>query len=116
MNNVTTINTLLVDIFNSVLKIEEKALWEGPFKDVSITEVHTIEAIGLHEKRTMSEVANKLNITLGTLTTAINNLARKDYVERNRDEVDKRVVLISLTKKGRWNAFWTSRQYRNISN
>ncbi len=102
MANVTNINTLLVDIFNSVLKFEEKALWEGPFNDVSITEVHTVEAIGLDEKKKMSEIAKKLNITLGTLTTAINNLSRKGYVERVKDNFDKRVVFIRLTKKGRF--------------
>ncbi len=102
MSSVTTVNELLVEIFNSVLKIEEKALLEGPFEDVSVTEVHTIEAIGLKDKKKMSEIAKKLNITLGTLTTAINNLSRKGYVERVKDEFDKRVVLITLTKKGRF--------------
>ncbi|MFV0441620.1 MAG: MarR family winged helix-turn-helix transcriptional regulator [Lachnospirales bacterium] len=102
MSNLYNINEMLVEIFNCVLKIEEKALLEGPFKDISVTEVHTLDAIGLHSKKTMSEVAKKLNITLGTLTTSINNLVRKEYVVRNKDEFDKRVVLVSLTKKGRY--------------
>lgn len=45
------INKLLVDSFNDVLIIEEKALKNGPFNDVSITEVHTVEAIGMYEKK-----------------------------------------------------------------
>ncbi len=45
------INKLLVDSFNDVLIIEEKALKNGPFNDVSITEVHTVEAIGMYDER-----------------------------------------------------------------
>ena len=49
----------------------------------------------------MSEIANSLNITVGTLTTAINKLIKKDYVERKRIETDRRVVLVQLTRKGK---------------
>ena len=37
----------------------------------------------------------------GTLTTAINNLLKKGYVNRKRGEKDRRVVYISLSEKGR---------------
>ena len=49
----------------------------------------------------MSEVAQDLGITVGTLTTAINRLIKKGYVERSRIEEDRRVVLVELTKKGK---------------
>ena len=45
------INRLLVETFNDILTIEEKSLREGAFNNVSITEVHTVEAIGLHTKK-----------------------------------------------------------------
>ena len=45
--------------------------------------------------------AGDLNITVGTLTTAINNLLKKGYVNRKRGEKDRRVVYISLSEKGR---------------
>ena len=95
------LNELLVEIFKDILEIEQKALNEGKFSDLSITEIHTIEAIGMYKPRTMSEVASALDITVGTLTTAINNLVKKEYVERKRIEEDRRVVLIQLTKKGK---------------
>lgn len=98
---INVLNELLVDIFNDILTIEQRALSEGEFKDLSITEIHTIEAIGMYEARSMSEVAKDLKITVGTLTTAINNLVKKDYVERKRVEEDRRVVLIQLTKRGK---------------
>lgn len=102
MNKSTTIiNLLLVELFNDVLKIEEQSLKDGPISDLSITEIHTLEAIGMYDEKTMSEVAQNLKITVGTLTTAINKLIKKGYVERKRIEEDRRVVLIKLTKKGK---------------
>ncbi|WP_315067158.1 MarR family transcriptional regulator [uncultured Clostridium sp.] len=102
MNKSTTmINEILVQLFNDVLQIEEQSLKNGIFSDVSITEVHTIEVIGMYNERTMSEVAQKLKITVSTLTTAINKLIKKGYVERKRIEEDRRVVLVKLTKKGK---------------
>jgi DNA-binding MarR family transcriptional regulator len=97
----SVLNELLVEIFNDILLIEQTALQTGELKDLSVTEIHTIEAIGMYTPRNMSEVAADLNITVGTLTTAINRLISKGYVERKRIEEDRRVVQIQLTKKGK---------------
>ena len=40
-------------------------------------------------------------VTLGTVTTSLNNLERKGYIERVRSTKDRRVVHLYLTKKGR---------------
>ena len=95
------LNELLVQLFNDILQIEEKSLKNGPLSDLSVTELHTIEAIGMYKERTMTEVAQDFKITVGTLTTAINKLIKKGYVDRKRIEEDRRVVLIHLTKKGK---------------
>ena len=94
------LNKLLVQLFNDILQIEEKSLKNTQFTDLSITEIHTIEAIGLDRSRTMGEIAHDLRITVGTLTTAITKLIKKGYVERKRIEEDRRVVLVNLTSKG----------------
>jgi len=95
------INELLVTIFNDIVQIEQRTLKAGALNDLSVTEIHTIEAIGMYTPRNMSEVAADLKITLGTLTTAINKLIKKGYVGRNRIEEDRRVVQVQLTKKGK---------------
>ena len=95
------LNKLLVQIFNDILEIEEETLKKGVLNDLSVKEIHTIEAISMYEERTMSEVAQDLKITVGTLTTAVNKLIKKGYVERKRIEEDRRVVLIKLTKRGK---------------
>lgn len=99
--NLATVNDYLVSVFNDILVIEESELKKSQFNDLSITEMHTIEAIGMYKKKTTTEVAKELQITVGTLTTAINRLVKKGYVERLRSEDDRRVVKLSLTKQGK---------------
>lgn len=96
-----TLDDLLSDTFNSILRIEERSLDNRLTHGLTITEVHTIVAIGLHERNPMNVVAARLNVTLATLTTAVGKLAKKGFVERVRCEDDRRKVLVSLTKKGR---------------
>ena len=103
MNNKTEeiLNRLLVQLFNDILHIEKKSMKNTDFDNLSITEIHTIEAIGMEGNRTMGEIAHDLRITVGTLTTSINRLIKKGYVERKRIEEDRRVVLVSLTESGK---------------
>ena len=96
-----TINGYLVDVFNQMLDIEESSLAQSQFNDLSIKEMHAIEAIGMYSEHTTTEVANKLNVTVGTLTVAVNALVKKGYVVRLKSEADRRIVILGLTKKGR---------------
>ena len=91
----------LVRIFENVVLTEEKSLQAGYFKDLSIAEMHTLTAIGPYEARTMTNTAEDLGITTGTLTVAIDRLVKKGYVHRERDKRDKRIVRISLTREGK---------------
>jgi len=95
------LNSILVNLFNDILNIEEKALITEEFKGISVTDMHIIEAIGVMEQRTMSKIAKTLGVTMGTLTIGVNGLVKKGYVERNRSQKDRRIVYASLTVKGK---------------
>lgn len=99
--NYQLVNDYLTSIFNNVLVIEESSLRGSQFKDVSIKEMHTIDVIGTTPNATPSDISKELLVTLGTVTTSLNNLERKGYIERRRSSIDRRVVHLSLTKKGR---------------
>ena len=101
MNREELLNQLLVMTFNEIMDAENRALITGAFKEISINDVHIIDAVGIAEPRNMSTVAKKMSVTVGTLTTAINNLVKKGYVLRERGREDRRVVYISLSEKGR---------------
>ena len=95
-----TINHVLVKLINEIWELEEKAIITDEFKDLTNNDMHVIEAIGLGEGKNMSSIARQLNITVGSLTTAMNSLVNKKYVERHRSEEDRRVVFVKLTSKG----------------
>ena len=95
-----TINDVLVELINNIWELEGNAVITDEFKDITNNDMHVIEAIGIGKGENMSAVAKKLNITLSSLTTAVNSLVRKAYVERQRSSEDRRVVEIRLTEKG----------------
>ena len=95
------LDDLLVGTFNSILRIEEKALTNRLTEGLTITEIHTLSAVGLYDNNTMSTTAEKLGVTQATLTTAINKLEKLGFVTRVRSDEDRRRVLLSLTADGR---------------
>ena len=96
-----TFHEVLVKLFNEIMDIEAKAIITPEFKDITNNDMHVIEAVGIEEPRNMSSVAKSLSITVGTLTISVNNLVKKGYIHRVRSNEDRRVVLISLTDKGK---------------
>ena len=101
MERYDVFHDILVNLFQEILDIDEKALITAEFKNISVNDMHIIEAIGTGEPKNMSTVAKLMSVTVGTLTIAINNLVKKGYVSRVRSEEDRRVVLIFLTEKGK---------------
>ncbi len=101
MNDSENMNRILVKLFNHVLSIEEKSLITNEFSDISLNDMHIIEAVGVGEEKSMSSISKQLGVTMGTLTIGINGLVKKGYVLRQRGEKDRRVVYANLTQKGR---------------
>lgn len=114
-----TLNDLLVKLVKDILEVEAKCLITEEFADISYNDMHIIEAIGVEEPRNMKTVAQKMSVTTGTLTKAIDALCDKEYVVRKRSEEDKRMVKLRLTDKGK-SAYYHHEQFhrqmiKNIS-
>ena len=97
------LNTLLVDTYESVLRVEEKSLKHIGGGDLSIAEFHTLECIGSGQDscRTVGEIAEALDVTVPTVTVCVNKLVKKGYVTKTRSEKDARVTIVELTREGR---------------
>ncbi len=92
----------LIHIFNMVMKTEEQAVKEMAQADeLSVSEIHTLVAVGRKEPKTMGTIAQDLLINVSTLSIAVSKLEGKGFVRRIRDDADRRIVRIVLTKKGR---------------
>ena len=94
------INRFLVEVFNDVLHLEEASLADGPCKNLSVSELHVLEAVqNAGEDSSMSALAAHLRITASTLTVAVKTLEQKGYLIRQRSQQDKRRVTVHLTDK-----------------
>lgn len=92
------VNELLEEFYKSFYDVEALSLKKG-IKNLTTTELHVIEAIG-HESISMNELSERLGITMGTATVAINKLLEKDFINRTRCSHDRRKVFVSLTDTG----------------
>ena len=78
-------------VYADIVWIEENELRKSSFNDLSIKEIHAIIAITMYDHQTASEVARKLHLTPGTLTTTVDRLVKKGYVRRIRGEDDRQI-------------------------
>lgn len=90
------LNELLVDIFNHILSIQQQRLKQSGVH-LSLNEVHVLEQIEKASEPTMSTIASRLRITVGTLTTSVKRLVEKGFVVRYQTEEDLRKVLLKNT-------------------
>ncbi len=94
------LDNLLGKIYGHTMSAEQTYVADSEFKDISVNDMHIIAAVGMKTSGSMSSIAKKMGVTVGTLTIAINSLVKKGYVNRVRSSKDRRVMLISLSEKG----------------
>ena len=97
------LNDFFVHIFNKILAWEEQALSNVGAADLSVKELHVLEAVSdltAQSRNTMTAIADALTIRVSPLTAAVNTLVRKGYLERRGEPGDRRVIRIRLTEKG----------------
>ncbi len=95
------ISDALIDIYDQIMRIEESEIKRSRFKDITAKELHLVHTIGLHDRKTTSEVAEILRLSKGTLTANLNTLERKGYITRIANQKDHRIINLALTSKGR---------------
>ncbi len=73
---------------------------------LSSFEITTPQFLALHVLRdqpgiTMGELCEKLLLACSTATDLIDRMEKNGYLERRRDEDDRRVIRLSITEKGK---------------
>lgn len=74
-----------------------------PFPDLPLTirEVSVLIYLGEREEAAMTELATAIDTPLSTATRIMDRIERKEHVVKSRSESDRRLVVISLSEKGR---------------
>jgi DNA-binding MarR family transcriptional regulator len=91
---------LITDFYDLVMLDAIEMMPDGLLKNLTFHEAHTIESVGDHPGRTLSDLAGHLGVTTSTVSTMIEKLVKRGFVKRRRGTSDRRVVALYLTGKG----------------
>ncbi|MBN1460560.1 MAG: MarR family transcriptional regulator, partial [Armatimonadetes bacterium] len=69
--------------------------------NVTSVQLFTLKMLSLDGVDTATEVARRVHLSPSTVVGILDRLEEKDYIERRRDTMDRRVVRVTLTPAGR---------------
>ncbi len=69
-------------------------------KGLSLPLIHAVEILGAFGAMPMKKLADKIGITMGTLTVQVDKMVCADLVKRIAHETDRRSILVQLTEQG----------------
>lgn len=91
------LSKLIVEFF------EKLASWEDSVvrgSGLTTAQAHTVEIVGHSGPIKMKHLAEKIGVTTGTLTVAVDRLEKKGLLKRKPHQTDRRSYLIELTRAG----------------
>ena len=85
-----------------IVKMKEVDDWcVEVMNDISHQELSLVGFIGDHGDSIMRDIANYMDVPFSTATGIVEKLVQKGYLKRYHSEDDRRIVLVSLEKKGK---------------
>ena len=92
----------LADKMDEFMHIIASHLMQDLMKDdLSMNQFGILKELFTNGDVPMNRLADTLHVTAPAITTIVDKLEREDYVKRIRDDADRRIVNVMLTKKGR---------------
>ena len=88
-----------LDDFYSIYYKVEKVNVDNTIRCMTANEMKIIDSIG-NKKTTVKILADRMDVKVCTISLALDKLEKKQFIAKVKDEVDKRIVYIKLTKKG----------------
>ncbi|TCP58222.1 DNA-binding MarR family transcriptional regulator [Tumebacillus sp. BK434] len=70
-------------------------------RDLSGPQVQVLEALDRNGPLKVSDLAERLYVTVGAITLLADRLNKGGYLTRERSEKDRRVVMLAITEPGR---------------
>lgn len=98
-NSGLNFESIIFDYFDEIKFLFFPDQWSSAFLDYSKNELLVLLFIYRNKSANMTEISNYINAPLNTTTGVVGRLEKKLMVERKRDDGDRRVVNIVLTRK-----------------
>jgi DNA-binding MarR family transcriptional regulator len=103
-NNDVELERYTRDLWNTIMRIIHSFRSGSVLKeDVELSLPQSLMLLELNQAGTISmkELSQRLQMNQGVATRMVDRLLEKDMVERKRDKVDRRVVLVWTSVKGK---------------
>ncbi len=81
-------------------KTEIEEIHKSNLSELTYSELHTLKVIGNFKDVKVFEIADKTGVSRPSMSATIDKLEKKAYVYRDKDQTDRRAVIIRLTEKG----------------
>ena len=98
MEDLHQLSNILVEFYEKFSSWEHAVVEDSGF---SLSQMHAIEIFGHHGPLKMKALAEKIGITTGSLTVAIDKLEKRGVVARKANPDDRRSYVIELTDAGK---------------
>ncbi len=95
---ITHLSKIIVEFYEKLSHWEDSVVRDS---GLTTSQVHTIEIVGHEGAIKMKDLAQKIGVTTGTLTVAVDRLEKKGLLMRKPHESDRRSYLIELTAEGK---------------
>ena len=111
---------ILTDIITilttKIAKIEEEALAESRFSELTGKQMHYLEAISNLNNPNLGELATKLNLSKPSITAIIDKFEEKEFIRKVKSDEDRRVSHIHMAERGKEIEKVHSKIHMRISN
>ncbi|MDF1509130.1 MarR family transcriptional regulator [Robertmurraya sp. DFI.2.37] len=104
-DNIQQLVNRYVDVSFSVTKKAEALITEQLGSKLTHDQLYIIRYINRVGSCTSTALAEEFEVKKSAITAIINRLWEKGFIQRTRDEKDRRVVYLTLTEKGE-ELFW----------
>ena len=93
---------LLAEFLNKALKVRKLLEKTSSFEDKALTLLQTqaLKFIKQNPNTSVGALVSELNVSFSSVTQLLNSLVDRGLVKRENDKNDRRLVTLSLTKKG----------------
>lgn len=109
-------HTRLEAVFGEMVRRLHVELADQMVSGITGSQFFVLQAIESKGRLTVSEVAEKLEVSLSAITALVNRLVKAGLVVRSRDEQDRRLVWLAATDLGKDTLGTCIESRRNVTN
>lgn len=99
-HNYDDIMTLMLRVINKFHELDKHPRDFGTGEQLYLPEIHAIAEIGRTPDLNITELADRLGVTKGTISPLVARLAKRKYVIKSKGGANRRDVLLRLTPRG----------------